>query len=383
MDTSSNTKSNREGLPEKDIEIRITRTIRGSGLLAFISPEELQSFIALLTFVDESGRCELSSRRLGQTLNLSEKQAQKRLKKLCGIRWHGKPLVIKENGRERGRFTPAGYQVVEVEGLRTIRSDESEAGATDGDGSSEDGSHDGMRKHIHTNDGGPHAESGRREADTTWRPAGTTRVTKQSSSSGTPAGDMDGEALDNRPAMGNNCVVVEDINKKHTTENEGDRDVPVDQGETERILTILLDAGVSRTTASDMMKEYPLERIANQVRMLQFRNAKEPAAMLVKAIREDWAAPAAYMAKKRQETARKAKMEGEAREAETRRIWQRRIDEAKAKLSANELQKITRTAREKVQRELNGVLHGSAPESLVKAAVNRVITNQYLKRDSN
>ena len=57
------------------------------------------------------------------------------------------------------------------------------------------------------------------------------------------------------------------------------------------ILGQLIAAGVSASTASEMMKQYPLERIANQVRMLNFRNAREPAAMLVKAIREDWAAP--------------------------------------------------------------------------------------------
>ena len=113
--------------------------------------------------------------------------------------------------------------------------------------------------------------------------------------------------------------------------------------------------------------------------MLKFRNAREPVAMLVKAVREDWAAPAAYMTKKREEATKKMKIEAEAREAERRRIWQRRIDEAKERLPVDELQKITRTAREKVRRDLSGVFHGRAPDALVKAETNRIISEKYIK----
>ena len=381
MDTSSDTKSNKEGSSVNDVEIRVTRAIRGSGLLAFLSPEELQSFIALLTFVDGTGRCELSSRRLGQTLNLSEKQAQKRLKKLCGVRWHGRPLVIKENGRERGRFTPTGYQVVEVKGLRMIHGDESEAGVIDDHGSSDDGSSDSKQRDGDMSDGGSDGENSAQEADMTSRPGGMMELRKRSSSSDTPAGDAGGKAIDNRPVMGNNCVVAENINKRHTTGDDGDDDIAVEQGEKKRVLNALLEIGVSSSAGSEMLEEYPVERVARQVAMLRFRNAKEPAAMLVKAIREDWAAPVAYMAERREETGRKAKLEAEARESERRRNWQQRIDEAKGKLSADELQRIITTAREKVRRDLNGVFHGKAPESLVKAAVNRIISEKYMNHD--
>ena len=112
--------------------------------------------------------------------------------------------------------------------------------------------------------------------------------------------------------------------------------------------------------------------------MLRFRNAREPAAMLVKAIKEDWAAPSAYMAKQRDEAAKKVKMEAEAREAEKRRIWQRRVEEAKEKLSPDELQGITRNAREKVRLKLSGVFHGRAPEALVRGEVNRIIWEKYV-----
>ena len=356
----------------KEICIRISGAIRSSGLLAFLSPEDLQTFICVLTFVDGSGRCELSARTLGQALNLSEKQAQKRLKKLCGIRWQSRPLVIKESGRERGRFTPTGYQVMEAEGVGVIGGDESEAGMTGDGGSREDGWQDRMRSHLHTNRDGADDGKDAQESGAMPRREGIAEMTKRSSSSGAQADGVEGKGHDKEPVTDSCHVVVENIDKRHTTQGN---DAVVEK----QILSQLIAAGVSASAASEMMKQYPLERVACQVRMLRFRSAREPAAMLVKAIQDDWAAPSAYMAKKRQEAAEKAKMEAEARESEKRRIWQRRIDEAKEKLPADELQGITRTAREKVRRDLSGIFHGRAPESLVKAEINRIISEKYIK----
>ena len=75
MEIQPNKKLNRDASAGKDICIRIKGAIRSSGLLAFLSPEDLQTFISILTFVDGSGRCDLSARTLGQALDLSEKQA--------------------------------------------------------------------------------------------------------------------------------------------------------------------------------------------------------------------------------------------------------------------------------------------------------------------
>ena len=112
--------------------------------------------------------------------------------------------------------------------------------------------------------------------------------------------------------------------------------------------------------------------------MLPFRNAKEPAAMLIKAIREDWSAPVAYVAKKREEAERKAKAEAEALAEERKRHWQSRMDEVKAMLPSEELEGIIKTAREKVSMNLGGVFHGGIPEQLVNTEVNKIIASKYL-----
>ena len=136
---------------------------------------------------------------------------------------------------------------------------------------------------------------------------------------------------------------------------------------------------MSGSIASEMLGRYPIDRIARQLEMLPFRNAKEPAAMLIKAIKEDWTAPAAYMGKQRKEAEQKAKAEREKKEAEKRRSWQKQVETAKAKLSREELQRITRTAREKMQRRLGGAFHGGVPERLVNIEVNRIIAKKYIE----
>jgi hypothetical protein len=258
---------------------------------------------------------------------------------------------MKEDGRDRGRFAATGYQAVEVEGVKVISDGKGEAGMTDR-GDPDDGKRDNV-SHVMP------------------RPDGVCDAANGSSSSGSPVDHMHGKSPYKTPVRDNSPVVKDNIGKIRTTHGNN----ATTEGD---ILSQLMANGISESIAKEMMREYPAERIARQIRMLKFRNAREPGAMLVKAIREDWAAPSAYMAQKRAEAARKAKMESEAREAERRRQWQRRIDAAKEKLSPDELQKITRAAREKVRRDLSGVLHGEAPESLVRAETNRIISEKYM-----
>jgi len=318
--------------------------------------------IALWTFVDESGRCDLSARTLGQTLDLSEKQAQIRLKKLCSLRWHGKPLVVRENGRETGRFLPTGYRVMEVEGLKVIPDSILQVGKPSG--------------------GGSNGETRRQDADAVLRREGTVSLPKRISTSPTPVTKAQRKAHNSSGITDNNCVGVSNINNKHTTQRD-DRDDTDDtvtvEARKKAAFDRLLAAGVSGSIASELLEKHPTERITRQIQMLPYRNAKEPAAMLIKAIKEDWAAPAAYMARKREEAERKARAEAEARAEQRREAWRKRVEEAKAKLSPAELEEIIRAAKEKVSREMSGVLHGKAPERLVKAEVNKVIARKYLK----
>jgi len=115
---------NNDSIKRDDVSIAIDRKVKISGLLAYLSPEDLQTLIALLTFADCSGRCELSVRIMGQTLNLSENGVRRRLSRLCNLRWNGKPIVVKESGRECGKFISGVYQVISLDGIRLISEDQ-------------------------------------------------------------------------------------------------------------------------------------------------------------------------------------------------------------------------------------------------------------------
>ena len=376
-----NTKFKEEALPGKALFIRMDRAVRSSGLLAFLSPEEFQTLIALLTFVDESGRCKLSSRTLAQALNLSESQAQKRLRKLCKIRWHNRPLVVRENDRGAGQFLPGSYRMMEVEGLLALPDGTRQSAKGNHDGLSRDGVDAGGSSHVSSSGDGSRVESAEGNGDAIRRQAVKPDAGKRMPTTETPYISADNLPPDKTLITGSSCVVAGNINKEHTTEDRRCLHGVVNTDERKLILRELLKHGVSGSTASQMLDKYPIERISGQLEMLPFRNAKEPAAMLVKAIRDDWAAPATYMNRQRKETARKTKEERESAEAERRRIWQKQLEAEKTKLSREELKSITRIAREKMQRQLGGAFHGNVPERLVHIEVNRIISEKYVNHD--
>ncbi|HEY3398412.1 MAG TPA: replication initiator protein A [Armatimonadota bacterium] len=95
------------------------------------------------------------------------------------------------------------------------------------------------------------------------------------------------------------------------------------------LLRRLVEAGMTRAVAEKLVRQYP-ERVGPQLDYLPYRGAQDPAALLVEAIRGDWAAPALYL---------QAQAEGaEARrEAEARRVVEeRRRDQEQARRERGE-----------------------------------------------
>lgn len=368
--------------------LTIEKTMRTKGLLAFLSSEELQTLMALSTFVDASGTCKVSARMLGQALNLSEGQAQKRLKRVCNINWQGRPLAIRKNSREKGKFLATTYQLMETPGLKVIACSSVEPAIqhTDGkakaintkrDGSSDDGSKQDNQSHTQSNRDGSNTESMPQKVETTRFREGTESLSKQKLNSESQATNVPTITAKGNPynkhyhANHSGVDYKNNINNKHTSQEKNE------------IRKMLSNQGVSESIASDLLENYPAEIITKQITMLPFRQAREPAAVLVKSIKDDWHAPALYLAKLKEQAEKKKKANAEAREAERRRIQQKRIDQVKAKLTKEEFQEIKRIARDRVSNQLRGVFHGKAPDTLVKAEVNSIIANKYLNHDTS
>ncbi len=67
------------------------------------------------------------------------------------------------------------------------------------------------------------------------------------------------------------------------------------------IVVALVSQGVTEKTAEALNQLYPAEKILAQIEMLEYRDAHNPPAMLVKAIQEDWAPPPGYGGSDRRE----------------------------------------------------------------------------------
>lgn len=113
FDTKSQEREHPKGRPS----IRLNRTIRLSGLLAFLSPEDFLTLVTVSTFADQTGSCHVSARTLAQTLNLTWSDARRRLQTLCGLRWRGRPLVEPEHKQAKKGIRITTYRITEVEGL--------------------------------------------------------------------------------------------------------------------------------------------------------------------------------------------------------------------------------------------------------------------------
>jgi hypothetical protein len=67
-----------------------------------------------------------------------------------------------------------------------------------------------------------------------------------------------------------------------------------EQQHSENVVAILIGLGVTKTTANALARQHPLERIKSQIAMLEYRRPRDRAAVLVQAIREDWAPPSGH-----------------------------------------------------------------------------------------
>lgn len=88
----------------------------------------------------------------------------------------------------------------------------------------------------------------------------------------------------------------------------------------------LVAAGVTRAVAERLVDEYPEQRIERQIEYLHHRRADDSAAVLVAAIREDWAPPAAMAAAQARAVAEAAERERQAAEANERAEETRRAE---------------------------------------------------------
>jgi len=139
----------------------------------------------------------------------------------------------------------------------------------------------------------------------------------------------------------------------------------------------LVEKGITRQIASGLVTDHPRDIIERQIAMLDYRQAKDPAAVLVAAIHNDWAPPAAYLQAQadQEKTQRRQRKAQQARQEKDARIAQETALKAEQdafwdSLSSSEQTRILQAAQELI-RQRNPVvaasLTKSAPGPLARA----------------
>jgi len=283
-----------------------------SGFFSLLKPQDFQTLIALCAFADYEGKLKVSSKALAKALNLSEKQAQLRIKKVCNLRWQGKPLVVKENGN--AKFTPNCYRLMLPEGMMLIQ---------EGNFVGKSMCMEGERK----------KESPLPEAEVSY----------------------------------NSNVVVN--NYKTTYNNK------------QRLVENLKIEGLTEEIAVELVENYPYSRITAQLEMLPYRKAKNPAEMLIKAIKENWAPPQAYIEFLQQKARQRAEEEKRAKEEDKRKERHQKIEAIKAKMSQKEMQEMRKRAEQKIPQVIKDAYKAKKiplPEILIESQINHIIGTEYL-----
>ncbi len=90
--------------------VTISHTLRTSGLLLALPPEEVKSLLLMLTFVTPNGWCQPAVQQLAGAMRVSEAKARARMKRLQDFRWQDRALVNeikRDSGMDSFALSPA------------------------------------------------------------------------------------------------------------------------------------------------------------------------------------------------------------------------------------------------------------------------------------
>ncbi len=235
--------------------VMLTPSLRTSGFLLALPPEELQSFLLLLTFVTAEGHIAPYMWQLAEALGQSEAKARARLERLLKAQWLGQRIVTKQDaGAGWPSYAP-------VHGLLPLR------------------------------------EEGNREAPQVIHQAVPREVIIEQSRRlyARPRAEVEAEiaqflskSLPTPPHIKSKKSPMPFMTYQEPTLQ------PSPQDEASNALRdALIQFGLYPEQAEEILAEYEQERVERQLAWLPYRGARNPAGMLMAAIRGDYEAPPA------------------------------------------------------------------------------------------
>ncbi len=212
--------------------MHLTSSLRTSGLLRELSPDDLKSLVYLLTFVSPEGHCQPFLSQLCEAMRVSSAKAKARMRRLCEVRWKGEPLVVyskSSSGLSAYSLNPrvVTYRYREQQGSQP-------------------------------------------SPDVPYHAAPREAIIEYS-----------------RQHYANPRAEVERLVARQLGQD-------VDESDEERKLRYRLEnAGLTSEQAKELLATYPLDTIAQQLDWLPYRNAKNPAGYLIAAIEGNYSEPRA------------------------------------------------------------------------------------------
>jgi hypothetical protein len=235
-----------------------------------IPPEDLKNLIYLLSFARDDTVCQASLQQIAHAMGVSIGRARARMEHLSQIRWNGASIV-----RPIRRFTEEAYQL--SPGLITNRNeiDHSHTTSTKGDQPGTSLKVVGT-KSTDVPDAPPQHAPSEVVVELSRKKHGTPR-----------------EAVERNIAnqMGWEYPFRSPNEIRRETEEDGVKPITKQSSEAREVQQSLVSVGITEDQAADLIAEFPLDRMRQQLAWLPLRNAKNKASFLIAAIRLNYDAP--------------------------------------------------------------------------------------------
>jgi len=233
----------------------LTPSLRTSGFLLALPPEELQSFLLLLTFITADGRIAPITPQLAVAFGQSEAKTRARLERLLKTQWLGQPIITKQ------QTGVGGESYAPVHGLLPFRE-----------------------------------ETNREPSQVVYRAAPREAIIEHSRRSyARPRAEVEREIEQflSKSRLAPPPTKSKKLFKPPMTYQEPTSQPSPQDEASNQLRDAMIRAGLDAEQADVILAEHDPIRIQRQLTWLPYRGARNPTGLLLAAIRGDYEAPPA------------------------------------------------------------------------------------------
>jgi hypothetical protein len=265
----------RDGHWRPAAHLRLTRTLRTSGFLTAIAPEELRHLFFLLSFLTANGDCTATLSQLAEAMKVSIPKCKARMQRLAQWQWRGQALVhpqVLGNDLEAYALAPGAIPIEEETSVPEMFSASPPIQAAP---------REVIIAHSRAQYARPRAEVEQQIAEQNdWDIPVAMEKTKVNVMPDTGVSSGDENASASPPSA-----------LPPSSDGETDSEAKEDRRQLRRQLE---NAGLTTEIANGLLERFDHVRIQRQLMWLPYRKVRNPAGFLIAAIKDDYAAPPGF-----------------------------------------------------------------------------------------